>query len=256
MNHEPTSTVRIYSKAEKSVTKHSFVSSSKAGVDTTKNQSTINSKASPPTSSHAKSKASTGTLSGTSSNRTPGLSPSTIKPRVELSGSKEQGFCPQCGLTAATLIRRNFNYEGHKVKDALVVQCDSCNKIIGWPGQSGGRIFAAEVKKKIETSILELRMPKEAVDLALLVHAALGIVPKGDPFALPIQLGLHVIGDAQKIAPTWDVLLEDSLRATERARPVLTEETRTRITGLQKHWDCTKSDVVRRLIAAAWSKFT
>ena len=119
--------------------------------------------------------------------------------------------------------------------------------------QSSGRVFAAAVKQGRATEIHELRMPPEAVDLALCVHAALGVVPKRDVFALPIQLGLAVIARESVLNPSWAMLEDKRLASTCRARPSLTRVAADRIAGLRREWGCeSDASVVRRIIVAAY----
>jgi len=147
--------------------------------------------------------------------------------------------------------------EGVKVPGVLVETCGQCARPVSWPKQSAGRVFAASTRARQATKVHEFRVPPEAVDLALGVHAALGIVPKGDVFSLAIQLGLSVAGAADKPEAAWMLLETSGLEATCRARPVLSEETARRLHGLQVAWGCqSEAAVVRRLVSAAWLKFT
>jgi hypothetical protein len=170
------------------------------------------------------------------------------------SGDKSRGVCPACGVVETQAIRRALVSPGKSVvPDMLVDVCVHCGQTVGWPKQSAGRLFAAAVKKHRVAEIFELRMPPEAVDLALSIHAALGVVPKGDIFALPIQLGLVAVARDSTPNPNWAILEDRRLASTCRARPSLTKVTTDRITGLRRDWGCeSDASVVRRLIVAAY----
>jgi hypothetical protein len=70
-------------------------------------------------------------------------------------------------------------------------------------------------------------------------------------FALPILLGLRLVGHLKAPRDEWRFL--DTLRATERARPFLTEEVIGRLDGLRQVWGATsRAKLVRWLIVAAY----
>jgi hypothetical protein len=139
--------------------------------------------------------------------------------------------------------------EGARVRRALVYRCSECGEIAGAPQVTAGRVFAALEAERAEVAPTELRVPEEAEDLAFAVHAALGVRPSGDVFALAIAVGLRHAGMRREVDERWQVL--DGLEKRLRARPVLSGELLQRIDGLQKVWGAPdRSTVARWLIAA------
>lgn len=144
--------------------------------------------------------------------------------------------------------RRAHDVDGISVADLLVLTCQRCERVVAVPQQSVGRIFAAQfAQNAVET--LEVRVQPELIDVALGVHVALGIEPRGDLFSLPLQLGLRA-------ALTRETPLRVTFNsvASERARPRLSGDALKRIQGLRRTWGMRKdADVVRSLVVLAWS---
>lgn len=159
-------------------------------------------------------------------------------------------LCDEHGLVEAERRRGDYELQGGLVEDVLAYVCPDCGRVLAVPHISAGRVFAARMAE-VASRPRDFRVPKEAKDLALGVHAVLGIPASGDPYSLPIHLGLGVVRPRQDVEEGWTVL--DKLRASERARPCLTDEVAARISRLRERWDVNSdAAVVRRLVAVAW----
>lgn len=138
---------------------------------------------------------------------------------------------------------------GVLVEDALAYVCPECDSVCAFPQQSAGRVFFAEMDRDRQPT--EFRVSKDAEDMALAVHAHFGVVPAGDPFALPVQLALRLVGNQPEPAAEWKVL--DGLPADARARPYFPQATLARIDALRDQWQGeSRASIFRWLIAAAW----
>ena len=161
-----------------------------------------------------------------------------------------KAVCGYCGIAEANLRRlKGALLSGVLVKNALAYVCSTCDGLVSVPHITSGRVFAETARDLFK--IREFRMPVEAEDLALAVHAGLGLPPTGDVYAVPICLGLRLAGSRPRPDPAWDLL--DRFEASERARPCLSKETVHRLDCLHKAWDArSRADVARRLIVVSY----
>jgi hypothetical protein len=163
-------------------------------------------------------------------------------------------LCNYCRQRRSGILQRvdRATLQGVEVQEPLVYSCEGCQRIVATPQATAGRIFAASESTRSGAPAIELRVPKEAEDLALAIYAALGVRPSGDVFALPIALGLRHAGMCPDVDERWRLL--DALDKTVRARPVLSEELLTRIDSLEKTWCAPdRSSVARWLVVAGAS---
>jgi hypothetical protein len=221
---------------------------------TTAKDRTIKTRASSSTSSKGSSKASSGTSSGTASSRTSRSSRSTIEAPTTIAQEAIRTICGSCkGLRSARLKRlESVRLQDVSVENALVYVCDECGRVSGTPQVTSGRIFAAIEDQRSSASPVELRVPREAEDLAYAIHAALGLRPSGDVFALAIGLGLRHVGMEEKAQSSWRML--DELEKSVRARPVLSEELSLRIDGLKDAWGAPDRSTVARWLLVAGAR--
>jgi hypothetical protein len=141
--------------------------------------------------------------------------------------------------------------EGVEVRKPLVYACPNCDSVVATPQITSARVFAAKTEAQGALTLCEVRVPVEAEDLALAVFASLGLAPRGDIFALPVRLGLRLVGHLKLPSSNWRLL--DSFRASERARPFLTAEVIERLDGLRRAWSASsRAVVIRWLIVAAY----
>lgn len=157
--------------------------------------------------------------------------------------------CPTHGRVDAALVRGSHPI-GDIVVDRLAAWlCPHCQAVLAVPHQGSGRIAAAR-QALATASSKDFRVPLELEDLALAVNAQFGTLGVGEPFTLPLHLGLQFVGNTQSPPMAWRVF--DHLEKPVRARPRLHAQTVLRLEGLASLWDATVADVVRWLIVAAW----
>src|SRR4051812_4311892 len=155
-------------------------------------------------------------------------------------------FCVSCRrVRVAELRRGTHRLYGADVDNVLVYQCAECRAVLSVPAISTGRVQAASSEQR-PPKVREFRFPLEAEDLALATNAALGALPSGEPYALPLRIGLSVAHDY--VSPSQDWKAIDGFPAPLRGRPLLSDLTIERIDALAKIWGESRAQVARWLL--------
>ncbi len=171
----------------------------------------------------------------------------------QMSGEKTKSLpCGNDGRVDAVLRRvtRVVPVDGGSIEVPNVAAwvCPTCDAVLAVSHAASGRVAAA-VQRESTRSVQEVRVPLALEDLALGVNASFGTAGTGDPFTLPVHLGLRLLGNRAMPAPSWKRF--DDEEKTGRARPSLHPDTRGRLEGLARAWSTDLSSVIRWLTVLA-----
>ncbi|CAB4127503.1 hypothetical protein UFOVP75_229 [uncultured Caudovirales phage] len=164
-----------------------------------------------------------------------------------------------CCNTESKLVRSNHLYGDIVVENAEAHVCPTCNKVLGWPHNSSGRIALARHKQ--ETGYDRVRyfpVPIELTDRVVGLNAVLGTLANPEHyFQLAFHLGMQLSSSSRMdddLPPSsWKML--DDLPLNDNCAIFITDNMKTSLKERANHWDATEGNVFRWVALGACHRY-